>query len=697
MAEKQSKNAVENLASHRIHGVLPKKYHMKYRSGQEELIEEKTLREIEQMIRQTSEDMDVPEGLLPENMERKLEFLYNKKKRRRRNLMIAGLILAVCIVIFVALAWKNRPMSKGYANLDHIYSYEQLYQYYVGLAEDSSLLYHGYNDITGAAWGFSSSLNGAMSSSAADTGSFTSTNVREEGIGESDFTVTDGKYIYTVFEHEDGVEEETPGVSLGMEVNVEIKIGISQVDGKKVRTVGTIHKAYRGVKGYGLWGEPSIYVYGDVLVLLCSGFIEENSWEQGTKICFYDVSDRSHPKLLKEEVQRGVYHECREVDGYLYVISYKPYIATGGLKREDESSYIPMIGSEKLSVQDIYFPKNAVSNAYEMISSWDLSEPGKCADVKALVGYYSNIYMTADNIYFANTVYASRDNRDETDKTNISKLTCEKGKIEGIATAYFPGTIDSSFAIQEHGDELWVTAQVHHYIYREDFEDTKYQYSGPAVNEWTDVSVHTFDGRLRSMDSLDGLVKNEEIYAVRYIGETGYFVSYEQTDPLVSIDLSDARHLKVLDELVMPGFSSYLHPVDDNLLLGVGQEDDGSIKLDLYDISNPRKLSRLYQEVLEDVRFCAVFWDYKWFMVDQENQLFGISMDGGVDEVSYYVYYYDRNTGLQLVKKVNPNSKNGKGNYFIWQGFHIGDYLYMVAKGGEGKIRVVELKPPYQK
>ncbi len=105
MKENYQKLALENLASHRIHGVLPKKYHMRYRSGQEPLVEESSLREIEQMIQDCGRDMDVPEGLLPENMGRKLEFLQKKKKRRRRILLAAAAVAAllVCVVVLLAL------------------------------------------------------------------------------------------------------------------------------------------------------------------------------------------------------------------------------------------------------------------------------------------------------------------------------------------------------------------------------------------------------------------------------------------------------------------------------------------------------------------------------------------------------------------------------------------------------------------
>jgi hypothetical protein len=75
------KNVTQSLASQQIKGMLPKKYHMEYRSGMEELVEEKSLKEVEKMIRKTGENIDVPDSLLPDNISRKLEFLQKRGKK----------------------------------------------------------------------------------------------------------------------------------------------------------------------------------------------------------------------------------------------------------------------------------------------------------------------------------------------------------------------------------------------------------------------------------------------------------------------------------------------------------------------------------------------------------------------------------------------------------------------------------------
>lgn len=108
--------------------------------------------------------------------------------------------------------------------------------------------------------------------------------------------------------------------------------------------------------------------------------------------------------------------------------------------------------------------------------------------------------------------------------------------------------------------------------------------------------------RMREVGKAGGLGKGERIYAVRYFGDTAFVVTFRQTDPLYSLDLSDPAAPRVLGELKIPGYSAYLHPVGDGLLLGVGQDADEAtgqrkgVQVSLFDVSDltaPRRVSNL--------------------------------------------------------------------------------------------------------
>jgi uncharacterized secreted protein with C-terminal beta-propeller domain len=97
--------------------------------------------------------------------------------------------------------------------------------------------------------------------------------------------------------------------------------------------------------------------------------------------------------------------------------------------------------------------------------------------------------------------------------------------------------------------------------------------------------------------------KGEMVKAVRFIGPRGYVVTFRQTDPLYVLDLAEPAHPKVVGELKVPGYSAYLHPVGENLLLGVGQDatEQGrtlGTKVALYDVSNPAKPAELDGKVV---------------------------------------------------------------------------------------------------
>lgn len=104
-----------------------------------------------------------------------------------------------------------------------------------------------------------------------------------------------------------------------------------------------------------------------------------------------------------------------------------------------------------------------------------------------------------------------------------------------------------------------------------------------------------------------GLGRGERIYAVRFVGPLGYVVTFEQTDPLYTLDLHDPTDPRVTGELKINGYSAYLHPAGDGRLIGVGQEasDQGRIQgsqLSLFDVSDPATPIRLAQHVLPRTR-----------------------------------------------------------------------------------------------
>ncbi|HVF32276.1 MAG TPA: beta-propeller domain-containing protein, partial [Acidimicrobiales bacterium] len=147
------------------------------------------------------------------------------------------------------------------------------------------------------------------------------------------------------------------------------------------------------------------------------------------------------------------------------------------------------------------------------------------------------------------------------------------------------GRLLNSFSMSEHEGDLRIATT-----------DDEAQESAVVV-------LRPQDGVLAEIGSVGGLGKTEQIYAVRFLGDRGYVVTFRQTDPLYVLDLADPSAPRVTGELKIPGYSAYLHPVGEHRLLGVGQDatDQGrtqGTQVSLFDVSDPAAPKRLANATL---------------------------------------------------------------------------------------------------
>jgi hypothetical protein len=134
----------------------------------------------------------------------------------------------------------------------------------------------------------------------------------------------------------------------------------------------------------------------------------------------------------------------------------------------------------------------------------------------------------------------------------------------------------------------------------------------------SDSGITVLDGSMQQIGRIDGLGVTERIQAVRYMGDVAYVVTFRQTDPLYAIDLSDPAAPRVAGELKVPGYSAYLHPIDDGRLLGVGQDatDDGQTlgtKVSTFDVSSIQSPAEI-DTLRIDNGSSSVEWDHRAFL-----------------------------------------------------------------------------------
>jgi uncharacterized secreted protein with C-terminal beta-propeller domain len=162
------------------------------------------------------------------------------------------------------------------------------------------------------------------------------------------------------------------------------------------------------------------------------------------------------------------------------------------------------------------------------------------------------------------------------------------------------------------------------------------------------TTLRAREGELVQLGRIGGLGQGERVYAVRFVGDIGYVVTFRQIDPLYTIDLADAERPRVLGELKIQGYSAYLHPIGQDLLLGLGQDADESgrplgTQLSLFDVSDLRRPTRLSRESLgqgwseaESDHHAFLFWPPTRLVVvpfDQRAVGFRVGRTRGIDVV----------------------------------------------------------------
>lgn len=501
------------------------------------------------------------------------------------------------------------------------------------------------------------SKQAASYESAADSGAgddYSRTNLQELGVDEADVIKTDGKYLYIL--------KNTGKVQLVKAERENLKI-----EGSIVLT--ELNETPR-----------EMYVDGDILHVIAVGSktnmqtakkdVYEVATENYTKLYTYDIADRANPKETGCIEQQGYYATSRKQGDYVYLFTeYAPELQDAS----DIDGYVPAIGRKRLESTDIYVPEVKNNASYLVISSINRQKPDEIIDQKAVVSAAQNFYVSEKNIYIANTNWSS-----DVQMTQLLRFGYQDGKITGAASGDLKGVLNDTFSLNEYNGYLRVVVT---------------DYSGEVRRN----ALYVLDGDLNVTGSISDIAEGENIRSARFFGDIGYFVTFRDMDPLFSVDLRDPAEPKILGELKVTGFSSYLHFYGENRLLGVGEEVDPEtgaylgIKLSMFDISDPADVKEVHKFVMKDTWDCPLFYDYKAAMIDAEKNLFGFMCDE-----NYMVFTYDKEKGFENV--CAENLKNVYYSSYDYgtngiRGCYIGDIFYLI---GGGEIRVYDMTDDFK-
>ncbi|MEI6796418.1 MAG: beta-propeller domain-containing protein [Methanomassiliicoccales archaeon] len=435
----------------------------------------------------------------------------------------------------------------------------------------------------------------AIGTAAVKSAYHSTTNVQVAGVQEADTVITDGEYSYLVSWDNIIVVRIYPAAQMG---------NVSVIDNTTIFGAGT--NLTLGFSG--------IYLYENKLVAIAS--VQESYYypmgvyrlammpfyyySQVTIVAVFDMTDPAHPVLEKVEGISGSCTTSRMVGPTLHMVTEQSL----WWQEEIEGPYYWSVsGKTLLPAEKIYFdPSAGDPSSFQVLFSLDTVSGAK--DAICLLGYYSSvIYMTEGRLYLACPKYSWNESSGSNCVTTIHRITV-------LGTSAFPDgrvTVDG-----------WL-----HNQFSMDEKDGVLRLATTSGGRAPVNSVYILSDQMKVAGKLTDIAAGETIQSARFLNDTLYMVTFLRVDPLFVIDLSDATAPRILGELVLPGFSSYLHPLEGGLLLGVGTEG-GSVKVDLYDVSDPAHPAVLSSILLPSYSYSEAQWDQKAFMFDPLRNMFAL-------------------------------------------------------------------------
>ena len=262
----------------------------------------------------------------------------------------------------------------------------------------------------------------------------------------------------------------------------------------------------------------------------------------------YDISDRENPKQTGTCQQDGTYLSSRRNGGNLYLFtSYSPDTTDGV---DAKVKYIPRIDDEYIAYDHIYLPAAEETTDYTydgknylVASSVSDENPDQITDSMAVVSGAETFYVSESNIYSAVSDWTASDTKP---RTEIVRIGYEDGFFTEGSTGSVSGELNNSFSMDEYNGNLRLVTTTAGW--------------NKDYSEYTRTNgLYILDADMKTIGKIENLADNEEIKSARFMGDTGYFVTYRNTDPLFSADLSDPTKPKIIGELKITGFSEYLH------------------------------------------------------------------------------------------------------------------------------------------
>ena len=480
-----------------------------------------------------------------------------------------------------------------------------------------------------------------------------------------------------------------------------------------------------------------------------------------THALIMDISDKNNPQILKDYEVDGRYHNARMIGDYVY------FVSQNGVDYRYPIMPALRESSEMIMMPDVYYFDNPERHyRFNTVTAFDIFGDTVNSETY-LMGDSDTMYVSENNIYITyhkNIPYYHHDilKRDrfyeivvpllpsavqeqiseiendsglnwyekwqqvselleetynkmtdntkeklfsqiqkdleeydarfykESSKTVIHKISIDKENLSYFDKAEVPGYLLNQFSMDEHDEKFRLA--------------TTSQYNGRHAS-FTHNNVYVLDENMDRVGTLENIAPDETIFSARFMGDKLYLVTFERIDPFFVIDLTENQP-KILGELKIPGFSNYLHPYDEDHIIGIGRDtkDWGGrvttegLKLALFDVSdfyNPKTVDTVI--IGKESTHSEILHNHKALLFDREKNILSMPIRDHerittVDEtgerhrlsqnwLGFHVYGIDPDKGFSLKGEVEHYSGNGHDYRFDGhnRSFYIGDVLYTVS------------------
>lgn len=403
---------------------------------------------------------------------------------------------------------------------------------------------------------------------------FSKTNVQVEGVDEADIVKTDGEFIYQINKNALNIVRAFPENQMKLVFSKAFNDeGFNPlemfVDDKFLTVIGEGYKKNPYVSDKKV--EEKVQNMPSILPMPPINYDFHL-----TKIYVFNIENKNDIKIIREVEVEGNYLSSRKIGSSLYFVTNKYlnyYILNNNQENitplyKDSAMNLEYKAVEYKNIR--YFPNFKEPN-YMIIAGLDLSKPDKKVNISTYLGAGNNIFVSLQNMFVALNRYDEENEavqqsnekrimpRYITQKTEIFKFSLTEGNPTYLSKGAVDGTILNQFSMDEfEGNFRIATTKMPTYRTDKDNFETN--------------NLYILDETMNLTGKIENIAPNEKIYSVRFMGNRGYMVTFKKVDPLFVFDLSNKNEPKILGKLKIPGYSDYLHPYDENHIIGFGKD-----------------------------------------------------------------------------------------------------------------------------